>query len=76
MERMDMLDLLHKETMSRETVCPLMEEKDDEGNYRFKENIRFCDCPKLREILLAAENSKTCNDGKACFVRTILLEHA
>jgi len=71
-----MFDLFYRETMSKEVACPLMEEKDGSGDYRFRENIRFCDCPKLRKFLLAAGKSKICTDGESCLVRTILLENA
>jgi len=70
-----MYNLFRGETMSREIICPLMEERKESGEYRFKEELRFCDCPRLREFLLATKSSKICTDGKSCFVRDILVGH-
>ncbi|MFA5841477.1 MAG: hypothetical protein WC835_00745 [Candidatus Paceibacterota bacterium] len=69
----DFLYLFYSEIMSREITCPLMEEKTADGEYRFEEKIRFCDCPKLRVLFLLEGIQKECNDGKECFARVAFL---
>lgn len=76
MDRMDCLKLFYQEVKgppNLEVPCPLMEEKEANGEYTYPEKLRGCDCPKLRELLLASGLSRECTKGERCLVRADLL---
>ena len=68
-------NLFNGEIMSGEIICPIMKGNGNFAEGEPKKEIIYCDCPKLRELVLAAGVLKSCNDRKSCLVREVLAEH-